>query len=61
MRTVTLLAALLGYVPTAFAALAFHWGIGGVWAGLTTFILVRFLAMGWRTRSGRWLVVGATR
>jgi putative MATE family efflux protein len=61
MRTVTLLAALVGYVPVSLAALFLHWGIGGVWAGLTTFIVVRFVAMGWRTRSGGWIVVGATR
>ena len=61
MRTVTLLAALLGYVPVSVAALHFGWGIGGVWAGLTVFILVRFVAMAWRTRGGRWIVVGATR
>ncbi|HEV2634624.1 MAG TPA: MATE family efflux transporter [Actinocrinis sp.] len=61
MRTVTLLAALLGYVPVALAALFLHWGLGGVWAGLATFILIRFVAMGWRTRGGRWIVVGATR
>jgi len=61
MRTVTLLAALFGYVPVALAALHFGWGLGGVWAGLTTFIVVRFVAMAWRTRGGRWLVVGETR
>jgi putative MATE family efflux protein len=61
MRTVTLLAALLGYVPMALAALYLHWGLGGVWAGLNTFIAVRFVAMAWRTRGGRWIVVGATR
>jgi Na+-driven multidrug efflux pump len=60
MRTVTLVAALGGYVPMAIAALHFDWGIGGVWAGLATFIAIRFVGMAWRTRSGRWLVIGET-
>jgi putative MATE family efflux protein len=61
MRTVTLLAALLGYVPMAVAALYFNWGLGGVWAGLAVFIAVRLVGMGWRVRGDRWLVVGETR
>jgi len=61
MRTITLIAALGAYVPIALAALHFGWGIGGVWAGLATFIGVRFFGMAWRTRSGNWLVVGEQR
>jgi putative MATE family efflux protein len=61
MRTVTLLAALFGYVPLALASLHFGWGLGGVWAGLAGFIALRFVAMAWRTRGGRWIVVGETR
>jgi len=61
MRRITLIAALGGYVPMALAALHFGWGIGGVWAGLATFIGIRFVGMAWRTRSGRWLVVGEQR
>jgi putative MATE family efflux protein len=58
LRTITLIAALLGYIPVALLALHFSWGIGGVWAGLTTFIVVRFVGMTWRTLGTRWLVVG---
>ena len=36
-------------------------GLGGVWAGLALFILVRFGTMVWRWRSARWAVLGATR
>ncbi|QNK82176.1 MATE family efflux transporter [Nakamurella sp. PAMC28650] len=61
LRTVTLLSALLGYIPLALCALAFGWGLGGVWAGLATFIVLRFVGMAWRTGSGRWLVVGESR
>jgi putative MATE family efflux protein len=61
MRTITVLAAVLGYIPLALAALAFGWGIAGIWAGLSAFIVVRLIGMTWRIRSGRWLVVGAER
>ena len=30
------------------AALHWHWGLGGVWAGLTAFIGVRLVGMVWR-------------
>jgi putative MATE family efflux protein len=61
LRTVTVVSALIGYIPLAICALVFGWGIGGVWAGLASFILLRFVGMAWRTRSGRWLVVGESR
>jgi putative MATE family efflux protein len=61
MRNVTLVAAVFGYIPLALCALAFGWGLGGVWAGLSAFILLRFVGMVWRVRSGRWLVLGAER
>jgi len=61
LRTVTLISALCGYIPLALCALVFGWGLGGVWAGLAAFILLRFIGMVLRTRSGRWLVLGQTR
>ena len=61
MRTVTIVSAVVGYIPLALCALKFGWGLGGVWAGLTAFIVLRFIGMAWRTTSGRWLVVGETR
>ncbi len=61
LRTVTVVSAVVGYIPLAICALVFDWGIGGVWAGLASFILLRFVGMAWRTRSGRWLVVGESR
>jgi hypothetical protein len=30
-----------------------------VWAGLVLLIVIRFLGLVWRVRSGRWAVVGA--
>jgi putative MATE family efflux protein len=58
LRTITIVAALGGFVPLTLAAAYWHWGIGGVWAGLTAFIVVRLVGMVWRTRTDRWLVLG---
>jgi putative MATE family efflux protein len=61
VRTITLVAAGFGFIPLCLLALPLHWGIGGVWAGLTAFIALRLVGMSWRTRTGRWLVVGERR
>ena len=60
LRTVTLVAALGVFVPVTLAALHFHWGIGGVWAGLAGFIGARLIGMLARTARGRWAVTGVT-
>ena len=59
MRTITIVAALGGFVPLTIATAHWGWGIGGVWAGLTAFILVRLVGMVWRTRGDRWVVLGS--
>ena len=61
LRNVTLIAALGVFVPLDLAALEWKWGIAGVWAGLTGFIVARFVGMIARTRGDHWLVTGATR
>jgi putative MATE family efflux protein len=61
IRTVTVVAAVLGYIPITLCALHFGWGIGGVWAGLASFIGLRLVGMVLRARGDRWLVVGETR
>jgi Na+-driven multidrug efflux pump len=61
MRTLTLVAALGVFAPINLAALHWHWGLGGVWAGLTAFIAVRFVGMVARTLGSRWVVVGEER
>lgn len=58
LRTITIIAAVFAFAPLSLAALHFHWGLGGVWAGLAAFILVRLAGMVWRARGDRWLVVG---
>jgi putative MATE family efflux protein len=59
LRTITIVAGVGAFAPLNLAALHWHWGLGGVWAGLTAFILVRLVGMVWRTRSDHWLVLGA--
>ena len=59
MRTITIIAAVFAFAPVNLAALALHWGLGGVWAGLTAFVTVRLIGMVWRTRGDRWQVTGA--
>jgi putative MATE family efflux protein len=58
MRTITLIAAVCAFAPLNLAALYWHWGIGGVWAGLCAFIAVRLIGGIVRTRGDQWLVVG---
>jgi MATE family, multidrug efflux pump len=58
LRDLTLAGALLGFLPGIWLAYAFDLGLGGVWAGLTVFILIRFAAITWRWRSGRWAITG---
>jgi Na+-driven multidrug efflux pump len=61
LRTITLVAALGVFVPVNLAALRWHWGIAGVWAGLFGFVLARLVGLVLRTRGTRWAVVGVTR
>jgi putative MATE family efflux protein len=58
LRTITIIAGVFAFAPLNLAALHWHWGIGGVWAGLTAFILVRLVGMRWRARGERWIVLG---
>jgi Na+-driven multidrug efflux pump len=48
------------YIPIALAALAFDWGILGVWCGLIALMLARLGTLYARFRTRRWAVVGAT-
>jgi len=58
LRTITIVAAVGAFAPLNLAALHWHWGLGGVWAGLTAFIGVRLLGMLARTRGEAWAVTG---
>jgi putative MATE family efflux protein len=61
LRNLTLAAALLGFLPAIWLAYAFDLGLGGVWAGLGLFTVVRLVLLVWRWRGAAWVVVGATR
>jgi Na+-driven multidrug efflux pump len=58
LRTITIIAAVGAFAPLNLAALRWHWGLGGVWAGLAAFIVVRLVGMVWRARGDRWVVTG---
>jgi putative MATE family efflux protein len=61
LRTATLGSAILGFLPSIWLSLAFHWGLVGIWCGLSVFMVLRLGAVVGRARSGRWSVVGAER
>jgi putative MATE family efflux protein len=58
MRNATLISAMVGFLPLIWLSLAFGWGLVGIWSGLTTFMVLRLVFVGWRAASGRWLVPG---
>jgi putative MATE family efflux protein len=58
LRTLTVVAAVAFFAPLNVAALYWHWGIGGVWAGLTAFVVVRLVGMLARIRGSSWVVLG---
>jgi putative MATE family efflux protein len=58
LRTTTLAAALIGFLPAIWLSLAFRWGLAGIWTGLLLFVVLRLVAVVIRTRSGKWLVTG---
>ena len=58
MRNATLISALVGFLPLIWLSLVFGWGLFGIWAGLSTFMVLRLGFVGWRAFSGHWLVPG---
>jgi putative MATE family efflux protein len=61
LRNVTLLAALGAFLPAIWTAYALDLGLGGIWAGLTLFVVVRLVTLLARLRHGGWAVTGVTR
>ncbi|MBM0278776.1 MATE family efflux transporter [Micromonospora tarensis] len=61
LRNLTIVAALGGFLPAIWLAYALDLGLGGIWAGLTLFVVIRLVALLLRLRNGRWAVVGAVR
>jgi putative MATE family efflux protein len=60
MRNATLASALVGFLPLIWLSLILRWGLLGIWAGLTTFMVLRLAFVGWRALSGRWLIPGTS-
>ncbi|WFF03461.1 MATE family efflux transporter [Micromonospora sp. WMMD964] len=61
LRNLTIVAALGGFLPAIWLAYALDLGLGGIWAGLTVFVVIRLVALLLRLRNGSWAVVGAVR
>ncbi|MGR6965540.1 MATE family efflux transporter [Geodermatophilus sp. URMC 61] len=55
LRTVTIGAALVGFVPLSLLAVPLGWGLAGVWTGLTLFITLRLVGVLVRVAGDRWL------
>ncbi len=49
------------FTPVALLVPVLGGGLTAVWAAMTLMMAVRMLTLWWRTRSGRWIVTGATR
>jgi len=60
LRTVTIGAALTGFLPLSLLALPLGWGLAGVWTGLTVFIALRLVAVVVRVAGDRWLTAPDT-
>ncbi|MDH6460534.1 putative MATE family efflux protein [Micromonospora sp. A200] len=61
LRNLTIVAALGGFLPAIWLAHGLDLGLGGIWAGLTLFIVIRLVALLLRLRTGGWAVTGAVR
>lgn len=59
LRNATLTCALAGFLPLIWCSLLFDWGLAGIWAGLTVFIMLRMVAVLGRVGSSRWAVPGS--
>jgi putative MATE family efflux protein len=60
LRTVTVGAALVGFLPLSLLAVPLGWGLAGVWTGLTLFIALRLVAVVVRVAGDRWLTAPGT-
>jgi len=60
MRNATVISALVGFLPLIWLSLIFGWGLAGIWSGLSAFMVLRLMFVGWRAFSGRWAVLGTS-
>jgi putative MATE family efflux protein len=59
LRTVTIGSAVLGFLPLSLLSGPLHWGLTGVWTGLTLFIVLRLAGVLARVAGSRWLAAPA--
>ena len=59
LRTVTIGSAVLGFLPLSLLSAPLHWGLTGVWTGLTLFIVLRLAGVLARVAGTRWLTAPA--
>ncbi len=59
LRSATMAAALVGFLPLIWLSYAFGWGLAGIWSGLAAFMVLRCLAVVLRFHGHRWERVGA--
>ena len=60
LRTVTIGAAVVGFLPLSLLAAPLGWGLAGVWTGLVLFIALRLVAVLARVAGDRWLEAPVT-
>ena len=60
LRNLTVVSALGVFLPAIWLSYALDAGLGGIWAGLTLFIVARLVGLLLRVRSDRWIVLGAS-
>lgn len=58
LRTTTVIAALLGFLPVLLMTHHYGWGLTGIWWGMGVFVMMRLVAVALRARGDRWLVTG---
>ena len=58
LRTVTIGAALVGFLPLSLLSHPLGWGLAGVWTGLDLFIALRLVGVLARVAGPRWLSAG---
>ena len=59
LRTTTVIAALVGFLPILLATRHHGWGLVGIWCGMGAFVGIRLIAVALRVRGERWMVLGA--
>lgn len=59
LRSTTVIAALLGFLPILLATRHYGWGLAGIWWGMGVFVTMRLIAVAARARGDRWLVLGS--